>query len=53
MLLTLSSLWQMMAMEVDAPVIAKVADFGLAQQTPLGVTQRLETWQWVRRDYAQ
>ncbi len=39
----------LMSLDEGADVIAKVADFGLAQQltTTSGITDRLATWQWM------
>ncbi len=39
----------LMSLDESADVIAKVADFGLAQQltTTTGITDRLATWQWM------
>ncbi len=39
----------LMSLDENASIVAKVADFGLAQKltTSSGITDRLETWQWM------
>jgi serine/threonine protein kinase len=38
---------QLMSTSLDAPIVAKVGDFGLARHTDPSLDEGLRTWQWL------